>query len=216
MGAVEDDWGHFSHDGQRAEIDDEIVVAEAGAALSQGDALVAGGADFFDGVRHVRGRDELAFLDVDGSAGFSGGDEQVGLAAEKGRDLKDVYGFGGDFALGGLVHIGQHGEAGFAGEAGKNACALKEAGAAKAFDAGAVGFVVACFEDVRDAEVGGDALDGVGHGAHVRLALDDAGAGDQEEATRSNLDRADFERIAHEGDFTVPGGAGAGVLSMRR
>src|SRR5271157_5275770 len=102
MGAVEDDGGEAAHDGERAEVDDEVVVAEARAALGEEDALVAGGADLFDRVRHVPGRDELAFLDVDGAAGAAGGDEQVSLAAEEGRDLQDVDGFGGDRAVGGL------------------------------------------------------------------------------------------------------------------
>ena len=46
--------------------------------------------DLLDGVAHVPGGDELALLDVDGAAGFAGGDEQVGLAAEEGGDLEDV------------------------------------------------------------------------------------------------------------------------------
>ena len=37
-------------------------------------------------------------------------------------------------------------------------------GPAEAADAGAVGFVVAGFEDVGDVEVGGDAVDGGGKG----------------------------------------------------
>ena len=54
--------------------------------------------------------------------------------------------------------------------AAEDAGAFDEAGAAETFDAGAVGLVVAGFEDVGDAEVGGDALDGVGHGAGVGFA----------------------------------------------
>ena len=202
--AVKDDRGQRAHDGERAEIDDQIVVAEAGAALGEKDAPVAGGANFFDGVGHVPGGDELALLNIDGAPGFSGGDEQVGLAAEEGGDLEDVDGFGGDFAVGGLVDVGEDGKAGFAGEAAEDARALEKAGAAKAFDAGAVGLVVAGFEDEGDAEVGGDALQGVGHGADVGFAFDDAGAGDEEEPARANLHRADFKRVAHEGDFTLP------------
>lgn len=74
MGAVEDDGGEGAHDGERAHIDDEIVVAEACAALGKGDAGIAGVADLLDCMAHVEGGDELAFFDVDGLAGFCGGD----------------------------------------------------------------------------------------------------------------------------------------------
>ena len=124
VGAVKDDGRERAHDGERAEIDDQIVVAEAGAALGEEDALVAGGADLFDGVAHVPGGDELAFLDVDGAAGFAGGDEQIGLAAEEGGNLEDVDGFGGDFAVGGLVDVGEDGKAGVLGEAAEDARAF--------------------------------------------------------------------------------------------
>ena len=74
--------------GSAAHVYDEIVVAEGGAALGEGDALVAGVADLLDGVTHVRRGDELAFFDVDGAAGVGGGDEEIGLAAEEGGDLE--------------------------------------------------------------------------------------------------------------------------------
>ena len=125
VGAVEDDGRKLAHDGERAEIDDQVVVAEAGAALGEEDALVAGGADFLDGVIHVPGGDELAFLDVDGAAGFAGGDEQVGLAAEEGGDLEDVDGFGGDLAVGGLVDVGEDGQAGVSGDGGRGCGCLR-------------------------------------------------------------------------------------------
>ena len=46
--------------------------------------------DLGDDVLHVPGRQELALLDVDDLAGLRGGDQQVGLAAQEGRDLQDV------------------------------------------------------------------------------------------------------------------------------
>jgi hypothetical protein len=73
----------IAHHGQRTEIDNQGVVAKASATLGEEDALVTGGANFLDWVGHIPGRNELAFLDVDSTAGFSGSDQQVGLAAEK-------------------------------------------------------------------------------------------------------------------------------------
>ena len=208
MGAVEDDRGEAAHDGERAHVDDEVVVAEAGTALGEGDAGVAGVADLLDGVAHVEGSDELAFLDVDSAAGFGGGDEEVGLAAEEGGDLEDVDGFGYGAAVLGGVDVGEDGEAGGFGYGAEDAAAFDEAGAAEAADGGAVGFVVAGFEDVGDAEVGGDALDGVGHGAGVLLGLDDAGAGDEEEFASAYGDVADVEGMGHRCYLTIVGGRG--------
>jgi hypothetical protein len=66
-----------------------------------------------------------------------------------------------------------------------------------------VRLVVAGLEDVRDAEVGGDALDGVGHGAGVLLGLNDAGAADEEEFASAYRDLmgsvADIEGVVVEG-----------------
>jgi len=115
VGAVEDDGRHLAHDGQRADVDDEVVVAEGGSALGEADTGVSGVCDFLDGVLHVGGGDELALLDVDGAAGFGGGDEEVGLAAEESRDLQDGFdvaeSVGGLLTLLGGVDVCEYGEA---------------------------------------------------------------------------------------------------------
>ena len=126
--------------------------------------------------------------------GFSGGDEQVGLAAEEGGDLEDVDGLGRDLALAGLMDVGEDRKAGLASQAAEDAGPFDETGAAKTFYAGAVCLVVAGLEDEGDGEVGGNALQGVGQGADVMFALDDAGAGYQEEPARANLHWSEFKR----------------------
>ena len=80
------------------------------------------------------------------------------------------------------MDVGEDGQTGIFGDGAQDACAFDQAGAAEAADAGAVGFIVAGFEDVGQVEVGGDALDGVSEGAGVGFTLKDAGAGDEEEA----------------------------------
>jgi len=162
-------------------------------------------------VAHVGGGDELALLDVDGAVvclgGLRGGDEEVGLAAEEGGDLHDVDGFGGDAGVFGGVDVRKDGEASGVGYGAKDSRAFDQARAAETMDGGSVGFVVAGLEDVGDAEVGGDALDGVGHHTGVGFGLDDAGAGDEEEFAASDRDIADFERVvgcvAHKGYLTT-------------
>ena len=97
--SVEDHRRKLPHDGQRAHIDDQVVVAETRSALGDEHSLVARGVALFDGVLHVPGRDELALLDVDHALAQGRGDDQVGLAAEESGDLQDV----GDFGDGGDV-----------------------------------------------------------------------------------------------------------------
>jgi len=77
----------------------------------------------------------------------------------------------------------------------EDAAAFREPRAAEAADRCSVGLVVAGLEDVGDAEVGGDALDGVGHFAGVRFGLDDAGTGDEEELGAANGDGAGLEMV---------------------
>lgn len=60
----------------------------------------------------------------------------------------------------------------------------------------AIGFVIAGFEDVRDAEVRGDSLDGISHHARMLLGFDDAGTRDQKELSTAHRDVADIEGMA--------------------
>jgi hypothetical protein len=144
----------------------------------------------------------MALLDVDGATGFTCGDEQIGLAAKKGGNLEDVDSLSGDFAVGRFVNVGEDGKAGVFGDAAEDARALFEARATVAPDAGAIGLVIAGFEDEGNADVGGDALDGFSDGASVSLGLDDAGTCNEEEPARAHFHRPDFERRTHEGNCT--------------
>src|SRR3546814_5089423 len=62
---------------QRAHVADQVVVAEAGAALADHDVGVAGCFRLFDDGLHFPRRQELALLDVDRLAGVADpGDER--------------------------------------------------------------------------------------------------------------------------------------------
>ena len=112
VGGIEDDrHAEVAHDLEAAHVDDQIVIAKAGAALGEDDVVVAGRADLLDDVAHVAGGDELALLDVDRFAGAACGEEQVCLAAEEGGNLKDIDGSGGFVGLGGFVDIGENRDA---------------------------------------------------------------------------------------------------------
>ncbi len=58
---------------------------------------------------------------------------------------------------------------------------------------GAIGFIVTGFEDVRHAEVGRDALDGIGDHACVRFRLNHTGAGDEKQLAAADSYRAELE-----------------------
>ena len=194
VGGVEDHRRELAHDGQRAEVDDEIVIAEGGAALSEEDSLVAGRTDLFDAVAHVSRRHELAFLNVDGTTGAAGGNKQIGLAAEERGDLQDVDGLCGDFAVAGLVNIGEDGKARVLRDAAEDARAFNETWTTKALYACTIGLVVAGFENVWDIEIGGDSLDRLSQPKRVRFGLDDTRAGNEEEPARAHMHGTDFER----------------------
>ena len=100
MGSVKHHRGHPAQNRQRPHVYHEVVVAEAAAAFGEEDPAVAGVGDFFDGVLHVEGSYELALLHVDGAPGLGGGDQEIGLAAEKCGDLEHVDRFGDWRAIG--------------------------------------------------------------------------------------------------------------------
>lgn len=68
---------------------------------------------------------------------------------------------------------------------------------------GSVGLIVTGFEDVGDAEVRGDALDGVSHHAGVGFGFNNAGTCDKKELAVAYGDVADLEGmvgyVAHKG-----------------
>ena len=101
----------LGQDRQRAHVRHERVVAEGHAALGDEHLRVACADDLGDHMRHVPGREELALLHIDHLAGPRRGDEEIGLAAEEGRDLQHIDGLSDRGALLGLMHVGEHGKA---------------------------------------------------------------------------------------------------------
>src|ERR1700691_1368509 len=96
MGHVEDNRvSEFAHDGKRAHIYHEILIAEGTSALGENDFFVSGADNFFRGVADFPWGEELTLLHIHNAAGAAGGNEQIRLAAEKRWDLDDVANFGG-------------------------------------------------------------------------------------------------------------------------
>lgn len=159
MGGVHDGGeAEFFHIGEGGHVADELVVAKGGAAFDEGDAVIAGGGDFFDDVFHIPGGHELGLFDLDAFAGGGGGDEEVGLAGEEGGDLDDIEDLAGGSGLLGQVDVGEDGEGEFAADLLEDFEAFLETGTAEAGQAGAIGFIEAGLEDVADLQFIGQFL----------------------------------------------------------
>ena len=102
-----------AHAREAAHVDDEIAVAEEGAALGDGDRRVARAVelarrrDLVDRAAHAFGMHPLALLHVHRLARCAGGDEQIGLPAEEGGDLQHVDDLRRRRALLGQMHVGE-------------------------------------------------------------------------------------------------------------
>ena len=182
VGGIEDDGvAEGLHLWDAAVVDDEVLVAEGGAAFGEHDVGIAGFGHFLGGEAHGLGGEELAFLDVYGSACAGGGYEQVGLAAEEGGDLEDVDVLGGEVGFLCRVDVGDGGDAEGAADFFEHFQGFLVADAGEGVEAGAVGLAVGAFECVGDAQAVGDADDVFGDAHGHLFAFDDAGAGEQEE-----------------------------------
>ena len=180
VGAVHDDGGHQpEHVGDVAEIDHEIVVSEAVAALGEPHFAGAALACFLYGIHHVAAREELCLLDVDDAARACGGYEQVGLAAEKGRNLEHVAHFAGGLGLPGLVNVGGDAQVMALAHVGEHLQAALQARPAERVERGAVGLVERGLEDDVGAQAAVDGRQARGYGVEQLGRLDDTGAGDE-------------------------------------
>ena len=91
VGHVENHWATVAlHLGNAAVVDNEILIAESGAALGDGDRGIACISDLLYCETHRLRREELIFLDVDHTTGACGSYEKVGLSAEECGDLEDI------------------------------------------------------------------------------------------------------------------------------
>ncbi|KAG1530719.1 hypothetical protein G6F50_017126 [Rhizopus delemar] len=120
-----------AHHRQRTHVADQVVVAEAGAALADHDLLVAGGFGLFHDRLHVPRRQELALLDVDRLAGRAHLADEVGLADQERRGLQHIHHRGHFVHRGVFVDVGQHRHADLLLHLGQHLQALFHARAAE-------------------------------------------------------------------------------------
>ena len=108
MSRIKNHRRELPHDSERAHVDDQIVITEARSPFGEKYAIVTRSAAFFHRVFHVPRRDELALLDIHCAFAHSCGNDQVGLAAEKCRNLQHICDLRDLGDVRGFVHVGEH------------------------------------------------------------------------------------------------------------
>ncbi len=144
-----------------------------------------------------QGETNCPFLMFTGRAAERRRHDQIGLAAEKCRNLQHVHDLGDGRHVGGLMHVGQHRNVHFVFHLFQNAQAFLHPRPAKTADRGAVRLVVGRLEDEGEIQRARHALDDLRHAQRVLFALDDARARDQEQDRRRRRERYRFGKIGH-------------------
>ena len=189
VGGVENQGvAQLAHLRQAAEIDHQCIVAEAGAALGQQYVSRTAGFQLAHHVPHVPWREELALLHVDGPARAGGGQQQVRLTAEEGRDLQHVHDLCHGCRLIAFVHVRQHRHANLVLDALQNLEPDVHRVAAEGINGGPVGLVERRLENQRDAQAVADLANAGSHLEGKVFGLDNARAADQRQrAVVANL-----------------------------
>ncbi|AEW74067.1 hypothetical protein EcWSU1_02633 [Enterobacter ludwigii] len=165
MGHIEDDRrlvGHVLHHAEAEHINDQVVVTEVCATVTQDHFVVAAFDKFIDDVTHLARAHELRFLHVDDRAGFRHRFHQVRLTRQERRQLDNVDNVRNRLRLRSFVHVGDHFHAKGLFQFLENFHPLFQARATVRVNGGTVGFVKRGLKHVRDTQF-------LGHG-HVVLA----------------------------------------------
>jgi hypothetical protein len=120
----------------------------------------------------------LPLLDVDRPPGARGGDEQIGLAAKKRRNLQHIDRLRRDRALVDFVNVGQHGQAQRLANFREDRQRRLQPDAPLAAARGAIGLVERGLEDQPDSAPLRDLLQRRRHFERVRAAFELAGSSD--------------------------------------
>src|SRR5258708_21049957 len=184
----------LAHDGERAHVHHQIVVAETRSTLGHKHLTIPGIAALVDGVLHVPGRNELSLLDVHRTPGERRRHDQVGLAAEEGRNLQHVHHLGDGSHVGHLMNIGEHRDVYFVFHLLQNAQAFLHPLPAIAPDRGSVRLVIRRFENEREIKRTHHALDDLRHAQDVLFTFNHTGPGNEEQIAGADANVIDLKR----------------------
>jgi len=127
--------------------------------------------------------------------------DEIGLSAQKRRNLGHIENLRGPLDLLEPVDVGQDGNAQFLADRLQDLQPLVEPRASERSDGGPVGLVIGGFEDEGDPQLRRHVPEACGHPACELLALDDAGPGDERQGPPANPDWADGHAL-HAGHYT--------------
>ena len=99
---------HLAHDHQRTHIGHQVVIAEGRAPFRQQNLLIAGRFNLLDAMLDIPGSKKLPLFQIDRLAGFANRHQQIGLPAEKGRNLQDIEHLGSSDNLTDIMDIRNH------------------------------------------------------------------------------------------------------------
>ena len=174
---------HLLHGVEAEHVHYQVVVTKGRAALAQDDFIVARFQAFIDDVAHFVRGEELRLFHVDNRAGARHGVHQIGLAAQKGRQLQNIGHLRRRRGLVGLVDVGNHRHVVGCLNIREPLQTLFQTRPAERIQAGAVGFVEAGFEHIGNIQFAADFYIGFGnfHGQiaafqHVHAAKQNEGA----------------------------------------
>ena len=166
-------------DREGAHVDDEVLIAERRAALRDEDALVPDFASLVQNVLRLLGRKELALLHADRFSGARRGGDEIGLPAEKCRNLQDVEHFGGAFGLLPFVNVGKQRQARLVLHSAQDVEPFLEARPAERLDRRPIRLVKRRLEYEVDLQLIAQRQERPRHAQRVLARLDDARAGDE-------------------------------------
>ena len=153
VGAVHNHCGdNLLHLGDVAEIHHQIVVAEATAPFGEPSLSRAAIEGFLHRIAHVAAREELGFLDVDRLSRLGRCEQQVGLAAEEGRNLDNIAYLPHRLCLPTLMNVGGDTQSILVLHVAQHLQSLVDARATERMDGGTVGFVERSLEDDVNAQ----------------------------------------------------------------
>ena len=173
------------HDRKRAHVHDEVLITKGRAALRLPDLRRRAVAQLAGHVHHLLRREKLALLHVDRAPRRRRREQQIGLPAQKRRDLNHIAHRRDVRDLRPLVHIRQHRKPILALDQRQQFQPFLHARPARSADRGAVGFVERAFENQRQLRMrlaNGHQL--LRHRPTNTLIFQRAGPGDDEQLLR--------------------------------
>lgn len=137
------------HDGNATEVNDEVLIAEGGAAFGKHDVVVSKIGEFVHHMSHGLGGKELTFLHIDAASCPGGGFDEGSLSAEEGGYLQNVYVGGRHLGILFTVNVCYNRNPVSVANGIENVKTGLVSDACEGIDTGSVGFAIGGFECKR-------------------------------------------------------------------